>query len=92
MQNFLADGVAVVGRYQSPAAKHMQRIGKIVDLGQIGGDQDDSGSIAQQLSEQLIDLCLGPDIDTDGGLIKNEKLRPVIEPFTNNILLRVATR
>ena len=39
----------VVGRDESPAAKDVQRVGEIVNLRQIRGDQDDAG---QQLDQR----------------------------------------
>ena len=72
------------------APENMQRVGKLVDLRQIGGDQDDPGALLQQRADQPIDFDLGADVDADGRLVEDEELGAVIEPFADDDFLLVA--
>jgi hypothetical protein len=51
MQRLLADMGAVMSGHKPPAAKHVQCVRKIVDLRQVGRDQDDSSASLQQFGK-----------------------------------------
>ena len=70
----------------------MQRVGELVDLGQIGRDQDDAGALRQERAEQAVDLGLGADIDADRRLVEDEQLGAMRQPFADDDLLLVAAR
>jgi hypothetical protein len=78
MQSLLAVMGAIVTRHQSPAAKDMQGVGKIVDFRKIGRDQDDPSTVLQQLGKELVDLDLRPDINADGRLVKDIKIGAMV--------------
>ncbi len=69
---------AVMGGDESPAAKYVQGIRKIVHLGQIRGDQNDPRSGLQQFGKKLVDFGLGSDVDTRRWFIENKELSPMV--------------
>ena len=72
------------------AAEDMQPVAEVVDLGKIGGDQDDAGAGLEQAGEDFVDLDLGADIDADRRLVEDEELGAMVEPFADDDLLLVA--
>ena len=79
----------VMGRDESPAAKDVQRVGEIVNLRQIRGDQDDPRPVLQKFGEKLVDLDLGADVDAHRRLIEDEELGAMVQPFADDDLLLV---
>src|ERR1700676_2181556 len=69
----------------------MQSITNIVDLRQIGGDQDDPGTGLQQLGEKLVDFDFGTDVNSHGWFVENKKASPMVQPFADDDLLLVST-
>jgi hypothetical protein len=68
----------------------VQRVGEIVDLRQVGGDQDDPRSGLKQSGEKLVDFDLRANVDTHGRLVEDVKVGPMVKPFANHDLLLVA--
>jgi len=79
-----------MSRHKSPAAKHVQRVGEVVHLRQVGGDQDDPRTALKQFGEKLINFDLGANVDTYGRLIEDVEIGPMVKPFADNNLLLVA--
>src|ERR1700737_1933114 len=90
MQRFLAHMSAIMSRDEPPATKDMQRVGEIVYLRQIGGDQDNPRSGLQQFGKKFVNFGLGADINTRCWFVKDEQLGPMVQPFANDDLLLVA--
>src|SRR5258707_10715981 len=90
MQRFLANVSAIMSRDEPPATKDMQRVGEIVHLRQIGGDQDNPRSGLQQFGKKFVNFGLGADINTRCWFVKDEQLGPMVQPFANDDLLLVA--
>ena len=90
VRRLLADMGAVIARHKSPAAKDVQRVRKIVDLRQVGGDQDDARAILKQSGEKLINFDLRAHIHTHGRLVEDVKIGPMVKPFADDDLLLVA--
>src|SRR5260221_13168587 len=62
------------------------------DLGQLGGDEDDRGAGLDQPLHELVDLDLGADIDTDGGLVEEIDADVARQAACRENLLSFATR
>src|SRR5580692_4896022 len=75
---------------EPPLPKNMQSVRDIINLRQIGGDQDDSRSSLQQLREQFVNFDFGTDIDTHGWFVKNKKARTMVQPFSDDDLLLIS--
>src|SRR5580700_7189497 len=75
---------------EPPLAKYMQSVRDIINLRQIGGDQDDSRSGLQQLGEEFVNFDFGTDVDTHGRFVKNKKARTVIQPFSDDDFLLIS--
>jgi hypothetical protein len=68
----------------------MQSVTNVVNLRQIGGDEDDPCPGLQQLREKFVNLDLRTDVDTNGWFVKNEKAGAMVQPFSDNDLLLVS--
>src|SRR5580692_5638989 len=81
-----------MARDEPPAPKHMQGVRNIVDLRQIGGEQDDPGSSLEQLGEKFVNFDFRTDVDAHGWFVENKKAGPMVEPFSNDDLLLISAR
>ena len=79
-----------MARDEPPAPKHMQGVGDIVNLRQIGGDQDDPGSGLEQLGEKFVNFDFGTDVDTHGWFVENKKAGAMVQPFSDDDLLLIS--
>src|ERR1700693_6219521 len=68
----------------------MQSVTNVVNLRQIGGDEDDPCPGLQQFCEKFVNLDLRADVDTNGWFVKNKKAGPMVQPFADNDLLLVS--
>src|SRR6185437_47570 len=84
--------VKAVAAGQLSVAEDVQRVGQLIDFGQVGRDQDDAGAVLQKLRQQPIDLGLGADIDAHRRLVEDEEVGAVVEPLADHHLLLVAAR
>ena len=81
-----------MGGDEAAGAEDVQAVGEVVNLGQVGRDQENAGARVQELGEDAVDLGLGADVDADGGLVEDEQVGAVAEPFADDDLLLVAAR
>src|SRR5580658_2509500 len=75
-----------------PPPKHMQSVTDIVDLRQIGGDQNDPRSRLEQLGEKFVNFDFRTNVDPHGGFVENKKPGTMVQPFSDHDLLLVTAR
>ncbi|EAU65598.1 conserved hypothetical protein [Stigmatella aurantiaca DW4/3-1] len=80
-------------RGDTAAAHHRDAVADAHDLGQLTGDDDERDALLGQPIEHIVDLALGPDVDSPRGLVDDEDLDALLgQPAGQNDLLLVAAR
>src|ERR1700722_5999979 len=85
MHRFFAD----MARDEPSAPKNVKRGTNIVNLWQIGGDQDDPRTGFQQFGEKFVNFDFGANVDTDGRFVENKEAGTMVQPFSDHDLLLV---
>src|SRR5215208_4224565 len=88
----LADGVALQVRDRPAVPEHEDAARRLDDLLKLGGDHQHPESLVGELSHEIQDLCLGPDVDAAGRLVEDQEARVHAQPAGEKDLLLVAAR
>ncbi len=67
-------------------------MGEAEHLVEVGGSHEDRRPLPEQLLDDAVDLFTRSDIDAASGLVDEEELGPLLEPFAEGDLLLIAAR
>src|SRR4051794_25902722 len=88
----LGDGLARQLGHAHPVAEDGNAVRALDHLLKLGGDHQHTQALLGQLTDEALDLSLGPHVDATGGFVEDQELRVGGEPAGEQHFLLVAAR